>query len=260
MTNFVINSLEIMKNKLFLVFFAFLFQIGYSQTEELLHGKTLNNQSPIGGIEVINLMTKSSTTTDSKGHFAIAARPKDVLVFISKNYEQKKWFISDEHLDKNNLIIRLQPKAEELKEIVVTTRTALPSGTNMQNIVDTKYFDDTQSSPKNRLMYDGTIENGADLSRMYKDLLKIFKNNKSDADKNKRTVAFKDYALANYKQDLFVKTFKLKPEEIAPFLEFCDADPASKKMAEDDNLLALLDFMLSKSIVYKQNRTVTLNK
>ncbi|WP_300567808.1 carboxypeptidase-like regulatory domain-containing protein, partial [Flavobacterium sp.] len=253
------NTLEIMKTKILLVFFVFLFQIGYSQTEEMPHGKTLINQSPLEGIEVINLMTKKSTTTDSKGHFAILAKPKDVLVFISKNYEQKKWLLNQEHIDKNNLIISLQPKTEELKEIVVTTKAALPSGTNMQNIVDTKYFDDAQSSPKNRLMYDGTIENGAAFSRMYKDLLKIFKKNREDTDRNKRTIAFKDYALANCNQDLFVKTFKLKPEEIASFLEFCDADPVSKKMAEEDNILALLDFMLSKSIVYKQNRPVTFN-
>lgn len=256
LTNFVTYTFQIMKTKLLTSLFLFLFQMGFAQTGTIIHGKVMNNDNPIAGIEVINLMTKSSTTTDATGSYSISAKNKDVLVFISKDFVQKELYVDQERIAKNNFTISLPKKVEQLQEVVVTSKTALASGTNIQRIIDQKYVDDEKSSPKNRFIYDGTIENGMDFVRMYKDLLKIFKKSKSTADKNKRTVEFKEYALANSDQDLFVKTLKLKPEETSSFLAFCDADPQSKVIAEKGNILDLLDFMYAKSLSFK-NEGVT---
>jgi hypothetical protein len=73
-------------------------------------------------------------------------------------------------------------------------------------------------------------------------------------------VEFKEYALANSDQDFFVKTLNLKPDETTSFLAFCDADPQSKIIAEKGNILDLLDFMFSKSLEFKKNNALTINK
>jgi hypothetical protein len=230
--------------------------MGFAQTGKLIRGKVVNNDNPISGIEVINLMAKSTTTTDANGTFSILVKNKDVLVFISKDFVQKELYVDEERIDKNNFTISLPKKAKQLEEVVVTGKTAIASSTNMQRILDQKYVADAQTSPKNRFIYDGTIENGMDFVRMYKDLLKIFKKKKNAADKNKQTVEFKEYVLANSDEDLFVKTLKLKPEETSSFLAYCDADPKSKVIAENGNILDLLDFMYVKSIAFK-NEGVT---
>lgn len=249
-----------MKTKLTIAFFVFLFQFGFSQTEKLLQGKVINNENPVEGIEVINLMAKKITTTDAVGHFAISVKAKDVLVFISKNYIQKELFIDKSQMDKNNIIVSVLKKTEQLEEVVITSKTTPSIDTNLHKIMDKKYFDDAQSSPKNRFVYNGLIENGMDFNRMYKDLLKLFGKNKDHIKTNVRMVEFKEYALANSNQDFFVKTLKLKPEETTSFLAFCDADPQSKIIAENSNILDLLDFMLSKSIEFKKNTALTINK
>lgn len=249
-----------MNRKLTIVFLLFLFQIGFSQTGKILYGKVVNNENPIKGIEVINLMTKSITTTDAIGNFGISAKEKDVLVFISKNYIQKELLIDKNQLDKNNIVISLLKKTVQLEEVVINSKTTPHFDANSQKIVDKKYFDDTQSSPKNRFVYDGLIENGMDFNRMYKDLLKIFRKEKDHNNANIRMVEFKEYAVANSDQDFFVKTLKLKPEETTSFLAYCDADPQSKMIAENGNILDLIDFMFSKSLEFKKNTALTINK
>lgn len=249
-----------MKTKLITVFFVFLFQFGYSQTEKLLQGKVVNNENPVEGIEVINLMAKKITTTDATGHFAILAKAKDVLVFISKNYIQKELFIDKILMDKNSIVVSLLKKTKQLEEVVITSKTTPTFDTHLQKIRDKKYFDDAQSSPKNRFVYNGLIENGMDFNRMYKDLLKIFRKNKDQVKTNARMVEFKEYALANSDQDFFIKALKLKPEETTSFLAFCDADPQSKIIAENGNILDLLDFMFTKSLEFKKNTALTVNK
>ncbi|SFA86036.1 CarboxypepD_reg-like domain-containing protein [Flavobacterium swingsii] len=162
-----------MKRKLLIVFFLFLIQTVFSQTGRLVYGKVVNNEKPINGIEVINLSTKNSTITNKEGRFSITGNPKDVLVFISKNYEPKKVFLDQKNIGNIGFTISLVQKIEQLEEVVITMDTKPQF--NSQKIVDGKYFDDAQSSPKNRYVYDGSIENGIDFVRLYKEVSKKIK-------------------------------------------------------------------------------------
>jgi len=159
-----------MKRKLLIVMFLFLFQIGFSQTGRLVHGKVVSNETPIVGVEVININSKSIAITDRDGHFAITASPKDILVFVTKNYEPKKVFLDQNSIGKIGFTISLIEKRQQLEEVVITSETKPKF--DSQKIVDIQYFDDEKSSPKNRLINDGTIENGVDFVRIYKDVIK----------------------------------------------------------------------------------------
>ena len=44
----------------------------------------------------------------------------------------------------------------------------------------------------------------------------------------------------------------LKPEGVALFLEFCDADPKSKNILDNNNPLSLMDFILTKNEEFKK--------
>jgi hypothetical protein len=57
---------------------------------------------------------------------------------------------------------------------------------------------------------------------------------------------------ASCTQDFFHKTLALKPNEIALFLDFCDADSQSKTLIENNNVLSLMDFLLAKNIEFKK--------
>lgn len=156
-----------MKNKCFIFFFLFLVQIGISQTGMFVHGKVVNNDVPIKGVEIISLNTKNIVVTDSNGLFSIIVNPKDVLVVGVKGYEPKRIVLDPSRAENYYIKVVLVPSRDELEEIVVTSfvRPKFDS----QKIIDTQYFDDLHSTPKNRLIKDGTIENGINFVRLYKD-------------------------------------------------------------------------------------------
>lgn len=239
-----------MKYKLLIVCSLFLFQIGFSQTGRTVYGKVTNNENPITGTEVINLTTKSITHTDRNGLFSITANPKDILVFVSKNYETKKLYLAQSSTDATAFKVVLIQKEEPLKEVVVTSQTKPKF--DSQKIADGKSFDDNQSSPKNRFIYDGTIENGTDFVRIYKDIIKAFRKNKEENNREKN-VPFKTLILNNYDTDFFAKTLNLKQNEIIPFLAFCEADSKSKDITEESNTLAVMDFLMTKNTEFKKN-------
>ena len=239
-----------MKNILFVILFLFLFQFSFSQTEKLVQGRVLSGDFPVQGIEIVNLVTEKNTTTDSNGRFSILVKADDMLVFISEKYDYKRLFLDKEFLDKNNFTILLTQKPEQLEEVVVTKVSLNTQGLFSQEVADEIKLE--KGKYRNRTIYDGTIENGADLKRIGGMILGLFIKKKEDNKESVSIIEFKELAKINYPEIFFTDTLKLKPEEVALFLEFCDVDPKSKIVLENANSLSLMDFLLTKNIEFKK--------
>lgn len=164
-----------MKAKFLIVILFFLVQIGFSQTGMFVHGKVVNNDIPIKGVEIISLNTKNIVITDGNGLFSIIVNPKDILVVGLKGYEPKRIVLDPSRAENYYVKVQLVPLRDELEEIVVTSfvRPKFDS----QKIVDTQYFDDNITSPKNRLIKDGTIDNGINFVRLFKDAKSLVSRN-----------------------------------------------------------------------------------
>ncbi|MGG7035902.1 MAG: hypothetical protein ACI7YS_12020 [Flavobacterium sp.] len=112
--------------------------------------------------------------------------------------------------------------------------------------------------PKVIGVYGGSMPYGADLLGLgigaivgtVKVVKKIFKLEK-ETKKEKETM-FKEYVVANFKDDYFVRKLKLEPTEISHFIAFCAIDPKSKIISEDLNIFTVMDFMNEKSIQFKK--------
>jgi hypothetical protein len=229
-----------MKNKPFVILFLFLFQFSFSQTEKLIQGRVLCDDFPVQGIEIVNLVTEKNTTTDSNGRFRLLVKADDMLVFISEKYDYKRLFLDKEFLDKNNFIILLTRKPEQLEEVVVT-KISFPKIKFDKNIASQLNIEKAANNPKPFGVYDGTIENGIGMII-----------NLSGSRKKIPEIEFKKIATATCNQNYFNKTLQLKPEEVALFLEFCDADPKSKIVLENVNSLSLMGFLFEKNIEFKK--------
>jgi len=234
-----------MKNKPSVIFFLFLFQLGYTQTEKLIQGRVLCEDFPLQGVEVVNLVSEKHTTTNSNGEFSILAKADNMLVFISKKYDYKRVILDKELLDKNSLIILLTQKPEELEEVVVFTKTVFPKIKFDKNIASQLNIEKAAKNPKPFGVYDGTIENGIGM------IINLSGNRKKP-----KEIKFKELATATCTQEYFNKTLGLKPEEIALFLEFCDADPKSKIILENSNPLSIMDFLFTKNDEFKKLNSV----
>ncbi|MDA6070519.1 hypothetical protein NJT12_12900 [Flavobacterium sp. AC] len=232
------------------------YQFSISQTEKLLHGKVLSNNYPLKKVEVINKTAKTSTTTDYMGDFSILVREKDSLLFFAQDYYFSRLKISRENIDKSNITINMVIKAEELKEVVITNMKLTPFKVSQQDMDATKFAKDNQSLQKYTGVYDGTIPNGMDFGRMGKGVFNLFKNNKKEElEKKTSETVFRKLVAASIPSTFFTKELKLPPEEVELFLDFCDADPRSKNLMENNNVLTTMDFLYTKNEAFKKVKT-----
>ena len=229
-----------MKSKLLIIPIIFLFQFSFSQTEKLLQGKVLSGDFPVEGVEIVNLVTEKTTTTDTNGRFNILVKTDDMLVFASEKYEYKRLFLDKEFLDKNNFTILLTRKPEQLEEVVIT-KISFPKIKFDKNIASQINIEKARDHPKPLGVYDGTIENGI---AMYINL--------PFGQKKIHQIEFKELVKKTNNEKYYIEILKLKPEELGLFIEFCDADPKSKTVLENVNSLSLMDFLLAKNIEFKK--------
>ena len=239
-----------MKIKLSICFLILVCQFGLSQTFKLIQGRVLYGDFPLQGIEIVNLVTEKSTKTDINGRFSISVKAEDILVFVSEKYDYKRLLLDKEFLDKNNFTILLNRKPEQLEEVVVIKAPFNSKGLFSQEAADEIKLE--KGKYRNRNVYDGTIENGSDLMRIGGMILDLFIKKKEKKKKAISKIEFKELAKTNYPETFFINTLKLKPEEVALFLEFCDADPKSKTVLENANPLKLMDFLFIKNIEFRK--------
>lgn len=70
-------------------------------------------------VKVVNLVTEQTAVSNASGEFSIAAKPDQLLVFPSENYEYKRYLIKDKDVFAKRITIVLIPKPVELDEVVV---------------------------------------------------------------------------------------------------------------------------------------------
>jgi hypothetical protein len=236
----------------FVVFFLFLIvQMSFSQTETVYKGKILCNNFPIENIEIINLNSEKSAFSNSAGEFSIAANAGDVVVFASKLYEYIRISVQSEYLNNYIQIISLIKKPEELKEVIVTKMKWQHIGSD-KNASNQIALDKMQSQIKNPFIYDGSITNGPDLMKIGKLIIDLFKKDKTEVKKEIPEIQFYELAKNKNYQEYYIKSLNLKPDEIELFLQFCDADPKSKIVAQNNNSLEMMDFLFAKNLEFKK--------
>jgi hypothetical protein len=241
-----------MKVKLLTTISLLTYQLSISQTEKLLHGKVFSNNNPLKEVEVINKTAKTSTRTNALGEFSIPVRVKDSVLFFSKDYFFTRLKITQANIDKNNIIVNMAIKAEELDEVVITTMEFNPVKITQKDLDEVKLYKEAGSLQKYTGVYDGTIPNGMDFARMGTGLLNLFKKDDEELKKKTSETDFKKLIAKSIPSDFFTKDLKLKPEEKDLFIEFCDADPRSKNLLENNNVLATMDFLYAKNKMFKK--------
>lgn len=236
----------------FVIFFLILsIQINYSQSETVYKGKIQCNNFPIEKIEIINLNSEKSAFSNSAGEFSIVAKSEDIVVFASKLYEYKRISVQPEYLNNFIQIISLIKKPEELNEVIVTKVKWQHIGSD-KNASNQIALDKMQSQIKNPFIYDGSITNGLDFIKIGRLIIDLFKKDKTETKNKIPKIQFYELAKNKNYQEYYSKSLNLKPDEIELFLQFCDADPKSKIVAQNNNSLAMMDFLFAKNLEFKK--------
>ncbi|MFV8362865.1 hypothetical protein ACNQGO_05685 [Flavobacterium sp. ZT3P35] len=246
-----------MKTKLLASIFIFIFyQSGLAQGNKSIRGQVYFDKTAATKVEVINATAKTVTLTNAEGKFTIGINVNDQLVFVAKNHEIKEMKISIAVLNQGDIKISLSPKVEELKEVIVQSMPSIKLSKDAkweQAKLDQYTLEKNAKKLKNSGVYTGNIENGMDLKRIGGMILKLFLKEKEEVKKVAITdIDFITLAKSSCDQKFYMETLKLRSDEIALFLQFCEADPKSKTLLENSTVLSMMDFLSIKNIEFKK--------
>ncbi len=245
-----------MKIKVSILFFFLVshFSFGQIGLRKKLEGQVRNDLVPVENVIVFNASSNVGTVVNQYGFFTIMARVSDTLVFSSLAFKSKKIVLSSKDFMDSKLVVKLDIFTNELAEVLIGAKKELnPIQGNTQKYVDMKFFDDEKSSPKNRTMPpNGTIENGTDFVRIYKDVLGVLrKKNPQKTDFYKET-SFSEVVMNKVNYSFFSNTLHLKDDEIKLFLIYCENDSKSRVLMQPSEEFKLMDFLITKNEEYKK--------
>lgn len=243
-----LNLSYLMKTTSLIAVFLFVFQLGFGQSEKRLHGKVINNGFPIGGIDVINPSNSALTVTDASGRFSIMAKVGDVLIFAGKNYTTTRISLKQKDFDKSGIETALDKEVIQLVEVEISKEVD-DVKLDTPTVAPLRSVDNILNSATNVMVYNGSITHGLNFVAIGKMIGKLFKGKD---DKTLANVDTKDYVADNFNKDFFLNTLKLKEEEIGIFLEFCYADPKATTIANNNNILEVTDFLISKNEAFRK--------
>lgn len=240
--------------KLKIAFLLLVFQIGFSQSEKSIKGTVLSDNFPMAKVDVVNFNSKKSTVTNNDGKFVLTGKLGEILIFIAKGFDLKRVVIDAEMMLKQDNLVVLVKKPEELQEVLIVKMPSIRLSKDQQfeqSKLDELAVDKIQKTLKNPGVYDGQTT-GLDFFKIANMISRLFAKEKKTVKVESPLIVFKDLVKNNFKSDIYSKTLHLKEEEVALFLEFCDADPKARLLEKSNNQLVLLDFLLLKRDEFKK--------
>jgi hypothetical protein len=231
--------------------------LGQILTRKTLHGRVVNDSIAIENGLVFNVNAKTGSIIDQKGYFSILVKAKDTLVISSLGFKSKKIVLTEKDISSSFFRVNLPAIARQLTEVVVhAQKGAKPELGNTQSIVDTEYYDDQLSSPRNNLMAPtGTGDNGIDCIRFYKMIFKNLKKNNPEKTDFISDMSFTAVAMKSVSYSFFTSTLKLDDDQIGLFLLFCENDPKSKALVASGEQFQIMDFLITKNKEFKNITT-----
>ncbi|WP_298221234.1 hypothetical protein [Flavobacterium sp.] len=244
-----------MKSTITMLVFFLMSQIGFAQlsSRKLLRGQVVNDSVKVENVVVFNVNARTGTIAKFEGAFAITAKENDTLVFSSLMFRSKKMVLTKEDMEQDVVKITLQSLTNQLAQVNVDQSKIKSPIKNSQEAVDTKYYGDAQSSPKNTVMPNyNVIENGVDFVRMYKDVLKVLRKKNPKKNDFTTNVSFTEAVMNRVSYSFFSNSLKLRNDQIKLFLVFSENDPKSGVVLKKATDFELMDFLVGKNNEFKK--------
>jgi len=259
------------KNNLLYFFLLLTMNFVFAQQipREILNGQIVGDSlAGIPNVNITNISTKKYVISDNQGYFTLYAREKDTLVFSNMAFESKRIVLTKANFNVHVMRVKLQSFINPLDEVVISpyalTGNLQTDDKNIKVItlepVDvklalaTKFEDDTESSPANKLM-PGYVD-----TRYMFDFIAVGKllfGAASGPEPRAKEIVYvskKIFAEAvreRFPESFFINTLQLEPDEIGLFLNYCENTPNIRVLLDPKKEFALIDLLIQKSKEYK---------
>lgn len=224
----------------------------FAQNQKVLGGKVVCEGKGIPNIDLVNLTSKKSATTNSYGQFSIEVALGDELYILSKEHLDFKLKITETQFREGQLTITIERKPIALEDVEIVNKSSLKVEISQADI-DAIKLTKQANALKVVNVYDGTIENGVDFVRMFKGIANWFKNKDNETQQKPVPLpGFRDFLSSHYDRNFYLNNLKLKPEEIELFIAYCEADTRATVLAERQDILEMADFLFEKNEAFRK--------
>ncbi|MGE6355783.1 carboxypeptidase-like regulatory domain-containing protein [Flavobacterium sp. NPDC079362] len=143
-------------NTLQILFLLLIVQVGFGQNvvSKQITGQIFEQSSNVEGVNIINNTTQVTAVSDVSGIFSIVVKEGDVLVFSAVNLDPVKRRIKIEDINSSSIVIKMNAKEIELKEVVVNENAnitaenlgVIPYGQKKYTAAERKVYTATSTS------------------------------------------------------------------------------------------------------------------
>ena len=237
-----------MKNSFTFLFISFfIVQIVSAQVivEKLINGQvTVNNITPLEGINVTNTSSKIMVVSDQYGHFSIQVKVGDILSFSAINFEPFRKYINKQEFNIGNVNIDLSPKSFELDEVVINENHNI-SAENLGIIPR----DQVKLTSAERKVY--TATNGTDaILNYFSGRTKMLKK-EENVEKNEFWMAKLEYL---FEDKYYIETLKIPQELIKGFQYYCVENVDFTRSLEDKNKTMTMFLIVGLASEFNKNQ------
>ena len=186
--------------KLKIAFLLLVFQIGFSQSEKSIKGTVLSDNFPMAKVDVVNFNSKISTVTNNEGKFVLTGKLGKILIFIVKGYDLKRVVIDADMMLKQDNLVVLVKKPEELQEVLIVKIPSIRLSKDQkfeQSKLDELDMNKFQKTLKNPGVYDGQTT-GLDFFKIANMIGKLFSKEKEIVKVESPPIVFKDLVKNNF--------------------------------------------------------------
>ena len=256
-----------------LLFLLFVGSSVFSQETILLKGKVLNDTIEKASLTVVNLSLKKGAITNEAGIFKIPARVNDTIHISAVQYESRQFVVTPKMYDRKTMSLYLVPKITELDEVKISNidltgdlrRDIL--NTPLKKTITAKELGLPENrhapfTPEERRVYSASGGGAGAFGALIMAINGQAKRYKKQLEVMRFQIKV-EKARSTFSDTLYMKSLNIPEALIEDFVYFVFEEKKAEGKNDQENVIELLDYMLTKSEKYldlKQKEGVSIKK
>lgn len=219
-------------------------------------GTLYDAEAPISGAKIMNVTSKSITSTDGNGNFKIYAQINDTLIFSSLFHHTKQLVVTEMHLV-DTQVFELKKVVNELDEVEVQGAIT-PKEVDEEKLTNTLQQQFKNDIEKQGYKYKKLNTGPLDLIAIGESIIKLFKRKSPKEPETVETTITSDDFDALFKTDKFfndkflVLNLNITKDYKHLFFAYCESKEISSSLLRPENRIYLIDKFLEYSEEFRE--------
>lgn len=227
---------------------SLLFLVSSLSFSQQVSGIIYDDEAPVSGAKILNVSSKSITSSDLKGKFELYARLNDTLVFTSLFHETKKIVVSSVHFE-DHFVFELKKYVNQLDEVALAGSKATATEEELTETIGKQFKTDVEKNPH---LYRRPNQNTGPINiiEIGRRVVKLFKREHPKTEETLLMPITSDHLNALFKNDkIFNDTFLILNLNITKdykqlFFAYCETKNLPASLLAENQKFYLMDELI----------------